>query len=231
VLARKGARKIETGRMPVIFDPMMARAFLGGVLGCMCGDAIARGQSFLHEQLRKPVLAPGIEIIDDPLLPRGLASRPFDGEGMPSTPLTLFAADGTLRAFLYDGKSAARLGAQTTGHAARGATSQPAPSPTNVTVTGGSGALADIVTETARGLLVTRMMGRGMDPVTGDISRGALGFLVQDGALAGPVEEITIAGNALEMMRAIDRVGDDPDLRGSIRAPSLRFAELAVSGR
>jgi PmbA protein len=231
VLARKGARKIESGRMPVIFDPMMARAFFGGVLGCMCGDALARGQSFLKELRGERVLAPGLRVVDDPLLPGGLASRPFDGEGVPSRARELFTADGALASFLFDARSAARLGVVTTGHAARGATTQPSPSPTNVVFEGGRGDLASIIARTPRGLLVTRMMGRGMDPVTGDVSRGALGFFIDGGALAFPVEEITVAGNALAMMRAIDAVGADPDTRGAIRAPTVRFAELTVSGR
>jgi PmbA protein len=229
-LARKGARKIATMRAPVIFDPSMARGFFGAILGAVCGDALARRQSFLAQKKGERVLVPGISLVDDPALPGGFASRPFDGEGLFTPRQAIIDAEGRITTWLHDARSASRLGDPPTGHAARGASSLPSPAPTNTTVEGGAGDLESIIKETRRGLLVTRLLGRGPDMVTGDYSRGASGFFIEDGAIAFAVEEVTIAGTMLEMMMGIDRVGADLDERSSLRAPTIRFAELQVSG-
>lgn len=231
VLARKGARKIESMRAPVIFDPSMARGFFGSVLQAACGDMLARKQSFLNGRLGTVVMAPGFAVIDDPLLRGGWASRPFDGEGLATAKLAILDSDGRLTTHLHDARSAARMGEAPTGHASRGAASLPSPSPTNTTVSGGSGDLASIIKDTTRGLLVTRVLGRAPDMVTGDYSRGAAGFLVLDGELAFAVEEVTIASSMLDMMQALDRVGGDLDCRSALRAPTIRFAEMQVGGR
>jgi PmbA protein len=230
-LARKGARKVESTRAPVIFDPMTARGFFGAILGAMCGDALARKQSFLAGKKGEVVLVPGIELVDDPALPGGFSSRPFDGEGLFAPRQSVIDKDGRITTWFHDARSAARMGEQPTGHASRGSSSLPSPSPTNTTVLGGRGDLASIIAETRRGLLVTRLLGRGPDMVTGDYSRGASGFWIEDGAIAFPVEELTIAGHMFEMMKGMDRVGADLDERSSLRAPSIRFAEMQISGR
>jgi PmbA protein len=232
-VSRKGARKIETTNAAVIFDPAIARGFFAAILDAVCGDSLARKQSFLAGKKAEaiPVLAPGIALVDDPFLPGGFSSRPFDGEGLTTPKLSIIDDRGVITTHLHDARSAARLGEAPTGHASRGASSLPSPSPTNTTVEGGRGSLDDIVRETRRGLLVTRLLGRGPDPVTGDYSRGASGFFVDGGEIAYPVEEVTIGGRMLEMMKSIDRVGADLDKRSSLRAPTIRFAELTISGR
>lgn len=230
VLARRGARKIPSTRAPVIFDPSTARGFFGAILGALSGDVVARRASFLAGKKGEIVLTPGIALVDDPTLPGGFASRPFDGEGLDVRRVEIVDATGRPTTYLHDARSAARTGEQPTGHAARGATSLPSPSPSNVTVVGGRGDLASIVKSTQRGLLVTRMLGRGPDMVTGDYSRGASGFWIEGGEIAFPVEEITIAGTMKDMMAGIDAVGDDLDERSSLRAPTIRFAELQISG-
>ncbi len=230
-LARKGARKLASAKMPVIFEPAIARGFFGSVLGCLCGDAIVRGQSFLQQRMHTPIMAPGFTVTDDPTIALGWGSRPFDGEGLVSQPRVVVDVEGALQAFFLDTMTAAQLGLAGTAHASRAATGLPSPSPSNIVIAGGTGDLDSIVKRTARGLLVTRLMGRAIDPVTGDISRGAQGLLVVDGEVAHAVGEVTIAGNALSMMQGIDALGVDYDLRGAIRAPTMRFAELTVSGR
>jgi PmbA protein len=229
-LARRGARRVPSGEFPVVLDPAMARGFFAGVLAVLGGEAVARRQSFLHDAVGRHVLPPGYTLVDDPLLPGGFASRPFDGEGQATTTRTLIDEGGRLTGFLLDGRSAARLGATTTGHAARGATSLPSPAPTNTTLRGGTGTLAEIVAGTPRGLLVTRVLGRGADPTTGDLSRGVAGFWIEDGAIAWPVEGVTMAGNARELLLGIDRVGADIDERSALRVPTLRFAAAAIGG-
>jgi PmbA protein len=229
-LARRGARRVPSAEVPVILDATTARGFFSGVLGVLGGEAVARRQSFLLDAVGRHVLPPGYTLVDDPLLPGGFASRPFDGEGQPTTRRVLVDEAGRLTGFLLDGRAAARLGATTTGHAARGATTLPSPAPTNTTLQGGTGDLADIVAATKRGLLVTRVLGRGADPTTGDLSRGVAGFWIEDGAVAFPVEGVTMAGNARELLLSIDRVGADVDERSALRMPSIRLAAVAVGG-
>ncbi|MDP2344794.1 MAG: TldD/PmbA family protein [Deltaproteobacteria bacterium] len=230
VLARRGARRVPSESMAVIFDPNMARGFFGGVLGVICGEAVARKQSYLLDAVGKQVLPPGLVLVDDPLLVGGFASRAFDGEGQLSEKRVIVDDAGRLTGFLLDGRSAARLGLQTTGHASRGSTSLPHASPTNTTLSGGRGDLASIIAETKKGLLVTKMLGRGADATTGDLSRGAAGFYVEDGAIAFPVEDMTIAGNARDMLLSLDRVGADLDERSALRVGTVRFANVSVGG-
>ena len=229
-LARRGATRLPSQSMPVIFDPNMARGFFGGVLGVICGDAVARKQSFLLDAVGTRILPAGLLLVDDPLLPGGFGSRAFDGEGQASRQQVIVDDGGRLTGFLLDGRSAARLDTVTTGHASRGSTSLPHASPTNTTLSGGRGDLASIIADTKNGLLVTKMLGRGADSTTGDLSRGAAGFLVKDGAIAFPVEDLTIAGNARDMLLALDRVGADLDERSALRVPSVRFSSLSVGG-
>ena len=229
-LSRRGARPIPSAQLPVIFEPTMARGFFASVLGAIGGEAIARRQSWLLEQIGEIVMPAGVVFVDDPLVHGGFASRIFDGEGQASTRRVLIDDSGRLLSFLLDGRSASRLCRTTTGHASRGATSLPHPSATNVTLSGGQGDLASIIAETKRGLLVTKMLGRGADPTTGEFSRGAAGFLIEDGAIVDAVEGITVAGNARDMLRGLDRVGADIDTRSALRVPTVRFAELSIGG-
>ena len=230
-LARPGARKIATTRAPVLFEPSISRGFFGALLSGISGDLVARRRSFLRELKGERILPSGLGVVDDPGLHGGLASRIFDGEGL-ATPRTEIVDDaGVLLTFLHDAKSAHRLGEAPTGHAARGATTLPHPAPTNTLIEGGQGTLEDLIAATPRGLLVTGLLGHGPDLVTGEYSRGASGFWIEDGEVAFPVGELTIAGHMLDMLRGIDKVGADAEARAALRAPSIRFAELAISGR
>lgn len=229
-LARRGARPIPSATLPVIFDPTTSRAFFSGILGALAGSAVARRQSFFADALGEVVMPAGLSLVDDPFMVGGFASRVFDGEGQASQRLTLVDDAGRLCSFLLDARSAARLGRRSTASAGRGATGLPHPSPTNTTLVGGTGDLDSIVAQTPRGLLVTRLLGRGADPTTGEMSRGASGFLIEDGAITHPVEGVTIAGNARQLVLGIDRVGADIDDRSALRVPTIRFAEVAVGG-
>ena len=229
-LLRRGARRLPSQSMAVIFDPNMARGFFGGVLGVLCGEAVARKQSWLLDAVGAQVLPAGLVLVDDPLAVGGFASRAFDGEGQPSEQRVIVDDSGRLTGFLLDGRSAARLGMASTAHAGRGSTSLPHAAPTNTSLLGGRGDLASIIADTKNGLLVTKMLGRGADATTGDLSRGAAGFYVKDGEIAYAVEDLTVAGNARSMLLALDSVGADLDERSALRVPSLRFASLSVGG-
>lgn len=230
-LARVGARALPPTRAPVIVEPSVARGFLAALLSAASGAAVARRRSWLCELLGEAVLPPGVSVIDDANIVGGLASRAYDGEGV-LTPRTVIVDEaGVLRTLLTDAHSAHRLGVPLTGHAARSATTLPAPGSTNTLVTGGSGTLDDLIASTRRGLLVTSLLGHGPDAVTGDYSRGAAGFWIEDGAIAFPVDGLSIAGRMIDMLRGIDRVAADAESRAALRAPSLRFAELAIGGR
>lgn len=229
-LRRKGARKVKSCSAPVIFDTSMARTFFGALLSAMNGDAISRDASFLRGKKGEVVLRSGLTLREDPFLPGGLGSRPFDGEGLACRPGELIDAEGRLLTWLHDARSAHRLGEEPTGHAARGASGLPGASVTNVLVEGGEGDLDSIIAATDRGLLVTQLLGHSPDMITGEYSRGASGFWIEDGAIVHPVEEVTIAGDMVDMARGLDLVGDDLDRRSSVQVPTIRFAELAISG-
>jgi len=229
-LARVGAKKIPSTKAPVIFDPSMARTFLGAIIGAINGEGVARGASYLQDALDNEVWVKGHAIVDDPLLVQGFGSHPFDGEGLEVHKSTLFDDDGKLCMFLHDARSAQRMGTSPTGHASRSSMSMPSPSASNVVVQGGKGTLDDLIKDTERGLLVTSMLGHSPNGITGEYSRGASGFWIEDGAIAFPVEELTVAGTMQEMMRGIDRIADDAEARSSYRIGSIRFSELAISG-
>ncbi|MCP4500487.1 MAG: TldD/PmbA family protein [Deltaproteobacteria bacterium] len=230
VLQRLGAKKIASTRAPVLFDPACARTFLGAMLGAINGESVARGASFLSEAQHQKVWIPGHAIVDNPLIPGAFGSQPFDGEGLEVQATPLFDDEGKLLTFLNDARSAKRLGVKPGGHASRGSMGLPSPSSSNVVVQGGAGDLASLIKETERGFLVTHLLGHSPNGITGEYSRGAAGFWIEDGAIAFPVEELTIAGTMKEMMLGIDRMCDDAEDRSSHRIGSLRFAELAISG-
>ena len=230
VKAKCGARKISSARVPVIYDPSMARSFLGAILGALSGDSIAQRASFFLNQEKTSVLPSGIRLIDDPTIPKAMGSCIFDGEGMRVAKTTLIDEQGHIQTWLNDARSAKQLGEKPGGHASRGATSLPGPSWSNAILLGGQGTLEDIVADTKEGLLVTHLLGHSPDMITGEYSRGASGFWIENGEIAYPVEEITVAGDMVKMMQCIDFVGNDHDTRSSIHAPTIRFAELQVSG-
>lgn len=224
-----GARKAPTQRCPVVLDPQMAASFLGGLVAAVNGELVVKGASLLASRLGERIASPLLTIVDDGLLPRGLGTRPFDGEGVP-TRRTAVLEEGVLRTFLHDAYTARRLKGRTTGNARRGYSSLPSVGPGNFHLANGATPAADLVRGVKSGLYVTAMLGRGVNPVTGEFSRGANGLWIRDGELAEPVQEVTVSGSLLDMLAGIDAVGDDLEFRGAIAAPTLRFAELTVSG-
>ncbi|HTO99256.1 MAG TPA: TldD/PmbA family protein [Myxococcales bacterium] len=224
-----GARKPKTQRVPVVFDPQMAASFIAGLSPAVNGLLVHKKSSFLGGFLGKRVASPGVTLVDDATLPQGIATRPFDGEGVISR-RTAVIEDGILRGFLYDATTARKAEAESTSSASRAWASLPAIGTSNFYLEPGTMKPEEIVKGVKSGLYVTAMLGRGADAVTGDYSRGANGIWIENGELAYPVQEVTVSGNLLEMLRGIDAVGDDLDFRASTVAPTLRFSELVVSG-
>ena len=176
------------------------------------------------------IASPAVTVIDDGRIPRGLGSKPFDGEGM-ATRRNVLVQDGVLESWLLDSYSARKLNMESTGNASRGASSGPSVSPTNLWIEPGKGgSLQDLVEDTGRGLLVTDLMGMGFNPTTGDYSQGARGFWIEHGELAFPVEEITIASNLGNMMTDIDSIGEELIWRGRVAAPPLRVGRMTIAG-
>ncbi len=228
-LRRLGARRVPTCEVPVIFDALTAPSLLGQLAGCLAGSAVYREASCLAGRLGERIASDLVSVVDDGLRPGGLGSRPFDGEGQASRRTPLLAR-GRLESYLLDSYAARKLGMRSTGSAGRSPGGPPFVSPANLWLEPGPASLAEIVADTKRGLLVTELIGMGFNPVTGDYSRGAAGIWIEGGALTHPVEEVTIAGNLLEMLLAIDAVGSDLEWRGRIASPSLRIAKLTVAG-
>lgn len=227
---RLGARQGDTAEVPVVFDPETAASLVRSVAVAASGPSLYRGTSFLVGQLGRPVASPRVTIVDDALLPRGLGSRPFDGEGLPSR-RTVVVDRGILASYLLDTYSARRLGLAATGHAAREDGGGVTVGYTNLYLEPGPWRPEEIVRSVDRGLYVTELIGFGVNFATGDYSRGAVGFWIEDGELAYPVEEITIAGNLRQMLADIDMVGADLVFRDQTAAPTLRIARLTVAGR
>uniref|UniRef100_A0A8J4H8K8 TldD/PmbA family protein n=1 Tax=Acidicaldus sp. TaxID=1872105 RepID=A0A8J4H8K8_9PROT len=227
-VARLNPRRPKTARLPVVYDPRVAGSLLGHFASAINGASIARGTSFLKDRLGQAVFAAGITIHDDPRRKRGLRSRPFDGEGLPTAPATL-VENGVLRSWLLDLRSARQLGLVSTGHAARGTSGPPGPAPSNLYLAPGAASPAALMADIREGLYVTELIGMGVNGLTGDYSRGASGFMIRDGALAEPVAEITIAGNLIEMFSHL-RAADDLRFRRGTDAPTLRVEGMMLAG-
>jgi PmbA protein len=228
-LSRLGARRVPTCEVPIVFEPSTARSLLGHLVACVSGSSVYRGASFLAGRLGEAVASERVSVVDDGRRIGGLGSRPFDGEGLP-TRRTPVIENGRLASYLLDTYAARKLGMASTGNASRGAGSAPGAGPTNLWLEPGEGDLDAIVTDTRRGFLVTWLFGHGFNPVSGDFSRGAAGHWIEDGRLSHPVEEVTIAGNLLDMLRNVDAVGDDLLCQGAVASPSLRIASMTVAG-
>lgn len=226
---RLNPRKVRTARVPVVFDPRVSRGLLGHLTGAITGPAIARGTSFLKDRLGQQVFAAGITIVDDPHVRRGMRSKPFDGEGVATTRRNLVDG-GRLTTWLLDLRSARQLGLETTGHAARGTSSPPTPAPTNIYMQPGSRSPEALIADIGQGLYVTELMGMGVNGVTGDYSRGAAGFWIENGEIAHPVSELTIAGNLKEMFLNAEPA-DDLVLRYGMDAPTVRIEGMTVAGQ
>ena len=227
-LRKLGAQKIPTTEAPVVFDPDVARSLVGSLAGCIVGGALWRKSSYLAEREGTLVASPLISIVDDPLILRAPGSRPFDGEGLRSRKNVIVEA-GTLKGFLLDCYSARKLGRASTASAGRSGGSIGA-STSNFILQPGTTSAADILKSTPRGLYVTELMGFGFNPVTGDFSRGAAGFWIENGELSFPVSEITISSTLDAMLKAIDAVGDDLELKTSTASPTLRVSSMTISG-
>jgi PmbA protein len=227
-VTRLNPSRPRTARMPVVYDPRVASSLLGHLISAVNGASVARGTTFLKERMGQRIFPAGVFVIDDPRRPRGLRSRPFDGEGTPTAPLTIID-DGVLTTWLLDSRSARQLGLATTGHASRGAGGPPSPSSTNLYLKPGSMTPAALMADIKEGLYVTELIGMGVNGLTGDYSRGAAGFMIRDGALAEPVAEITIAGTLQEMFAHL-AVADDLRFRRTTDSPTLRVDTLTVAG-
>ena len=229
-LAKLGAQKVDTQEVPVVFDPEVGRSILGLLAGCINGGAIWRRSSYLMEREDERVASDLVTIVDDPLLPGAPGSRPFDGEGLLSRRLSV-VEKGVLKTFLLDTYSARKLGKESTASASRGSSGGVGPSTTNLILQPGDMDPAEIVRGVKRGLYVTEMMGFGFNAVTGDFSRGAGGFWIENGEKTFPVSEVTISLNLDELLKRIDAVGTDLDLRTSIATPTFRVSAMTVAGR
>lgn len=229
-LRRLGARPVATQQVPIVFDPQMAASILGHLAGAICGGALYRRSSFLLDKLGEEVASPLFTVIDDGGLPRGLASRPFDAEGTP-TRRTVVVERGVLRSYLLDGYAARKLSMTSTGSASRSVGDVPGASPTNFHLAAGEHTPEQIIASVPRGLYVTGLSGFGVNGVTGDYSRGASGLWIENGELTHPVEEVTIAGNLLQMYRDVEMVGNDLVFRSSIVAPTLKIRQMTLAGR
>jgi PmbA protein len=227
-LRRLGARRVKTAEVPVIFDPQMAATLIRHIAGAASGPSLYRGASFLLNRLGETIAAPSITIVDDGTMPGALGSRPFDGEGLP-TRRTVLVDRGVLTSYLLDSYSARKLGLASTHHAARdgGGVSV---STTNLHLAPGDARPESLIRSVKSGLYVTELIGFGVNGVTGDYSRGAVGMWIDNGELAYPVEEITVAGNLLEMFRAVEGVGNDLVFRDRTAAPTLLIGRMVVAG-
>jgi PmbA protein len=225
---RLNARKVKTQAVPVFFDPRVAPSLIHHFSSAISGNAIARGVSFLKEKLNEDVFSAGVNIVDDPHRKRGLRSKPFDGEGVANRK-TILIDRGRLTTWLLDTASARQLGLQTTGHAARGTGGPPSPSTTNLYMEAGRHTAAELMADVKAGLYITELIGMGVNSVTGDYSRGAAGFWIENGQLAYPVSEVTIAGNLKDMYQELTPA-NDLVFRYGTDSPTVRIDGMTIAG-
>ena len=218
---------LPSGRMPVVFDPRVGGGILGHLLGAIAGPAIARGTSFLLGKEERALFDSAIVVRDEPHRPRGLRSRAFDGEGLPTAARDI-VADGRITGWLLDTASAKQLGLEPTGHASRGGGASGV-SASNLHLAPGSITPDALIADIDRGVYITELIGQGVNPVTGDYSRGASGFLIEGGRIAGPIAEFTIAGNLIDMFAALVPA-DDLVFRHGTNVPTLRIDGMSVAG-
>ena len=229
VLRRLGARKVKTCEVPVVFDPMTARTLIGHVFAAVSGDAIYRKSSFLVDQLGQTVSAAQVQIVDDARMPGGLGSSPFDDEGI-ATGATPVIENGVLRNYLHSTYSARKVGARPTGSGKRTGSGSIGVGPGNLYLKPGTHTPGELIASVQSGLYIVELMGSGVNTVNGDYSRGAAGIWIENGALAFPVHEVTIAGNLRQMLKDIDMIGNDLTFIGSIAAPTIKLRSMVVSG-
>ena len=224
---RLNPRKVPSGRVTVVYDPRVSSGLLGHLSGAVNGSSIARKTSFLRDKLGQPIFSPSVRITDDPRRKRGTASRPFDAEGVSGLPFDVIA-DGILQTWFLDSATARELGLQTNGRASRGG-GNPTPGATNLTLLPGQKTPEEMIRDIGSGLYVTELIGHGASIVTGDYSRGAAGFVIEDGEVGYPVSEITIAGNLADMFRELVPASDLV-YRHAVNAPTVAIPGMTVAG-
>ena len=225
---RLNPRKVTTRRVPVVFDARVAGSLIGHLANAVNGSSIARKTSFLREKLGEQIFVSGIDIIDDPLRKRGLRSRPFDAEGVVTSARKVIEG-GVLKTWFLDSATGRELKLQTTGHAYRSVSSPPSPGPSNLHLAAGGQSAEALIAEIADGFYVTDLIGVGVNLVTGDYSRGASGFWIENGVLTYPVSEVTIAGHLTEIFKSLTP-GNDLVFRYGTNAPTVRVEGLTVAG-
>jgi len=225
-VARLNPTRPRPGKYPVLFEPRAGASLLGHFIGAINGSAVARKTSFLQDKLGDRVFAAGITIIDDPLRLRGLRSRPFDGEGL-SVSRRELVVDGILQSWIAESASARQLGIQPTGNASRGVGGAPGAAPTNLYMTAGSRTREELLAAFPEAVLVTELIGQGVNNVTGDYSRGATGFMVRNGEIAEPVDEITVASNLIDMFATLEPASD-LEFRYGTDVATLLVPEMTV---
>jgi PmbA protein len=229
VLRRLGGRKIKTCEAPIVFDPEMAASLLRNLASALSGYALYKGASFLAGKLGEQIGSELLTVVDDGTIRGALGSRPFDGEGLPVRKKTV-VENGRLQSYLLDTYSGKKLGMASTGNASRSIGEAPGVAPANFYLERGKDSPEQIIGTVKNGLYVTEMIGFGVNMVTGDYSRGASGLWIENGELAYPVEEITIAGNLKEMLQNIEMVGSDLEMRGRIASPTIKISQMTVAG-
>jgi PmbA protein len=227
-LRRLGGRKVKSVEVPVIFDPDTAASLVRSLAGAASGPGLYRRASFLVDRLGQRIAAPAVTIVDDGLIPRALGSRPFDGEGLASRS-TVVVGEGVLQSYLLDSYSARKLGLRSTHHASRDGTGVGVAT-TNLVLRPGPTPPEDLIRSVENGFYVTELIGFGVNGVTGDYSRGAVGLWIENGELSYPVEEVTVAGNLLEMFGAIEGIGNDLVMRDRTVSPTLLIGRMVVAG-
>jgi PmbA protein len=228
-VARLSPRKLKSQKAPVLFDRRIAASLIGHLAGAINGASIARGTSFLKNDLGKTLFSPSVTITDDPLRPRASGSRPVDGEGLASRRMNLIDK-GVLTSWVMDLRAARQLGLAPTGHGSRGLASPPSPSTTNLHMEAGQRSPQQIMRDFGKGFLVTEFIGSSINMVTGDYSRGASGFWIENGEIAFPVSEVTVAGNLRDMFAALEPASD-LRFRSVVNAPSCYLGEMTIAGR
>ncbi|HEX5235287.1 MAG TPA: metallopeptidase TldD-related protein [Silvibacterium sp.] len=228
-LRRLDARRVKTQQAPLVFSPEVARGLIGAIFDAASGDSIYRGSSFFTGLLGQQVAASSVNVIDDGTIPGGFGTSPFDAEGLPSR-RTVIIENGVLTNYLLNTYTARKLGMKSTGNAARGLAGNPGTGAGNLFLIPGSQSPEEILRDIPSGLYVTSLMGQGVNMVTGDYSRGASGLWIENGDLAYPVQEITIAGNLKEMFRNITGIANNLVFRGSVASPTLRIDGMTIAG-
>lgn len=226
-LRKLGSRSVPTQAVPVVLEPNMARDLLGDIFSAASGEAIFRKASFLVGQLGEQIANERLTVVDDGAMPRGLGSRPFDGEGLP-TRRTVVISGGVLESYLLNSYTARKLGLRSTGNAGRGLSGAPGVEAGNLYIEAGPYSPDEIIKSVSKGLLITELLGFGVNIVTGDYSRSAGGIWIENGELTFPVQGVTIAGNLKEMLKSIEMIGNDLDFRGSVVAPTLLIGRMTI---